>query len=220
MKLTCGGLWRWPVTQLLILLLSSHVTSANFLNRLSHLQDGDKNPNLASLWQLRGGGEFQSSLSGSSTWSGNMCPGLNSFPKLVYGTQAFPPQGCFLLPFPHQPPINSLFKDCVGSLSCFPGSIVQSLLWEPLVAFLQSILCVGLALNASLFPKYSYRNAFFETVNFKHSQPFPPIASLGPYLCLISPLPSYGACFFATVLFALKRKWVVRTGARVFLVFF
>lgn len=40
---------------------------------------------------------------------------------------SFPTPGLFLLPFPHQPPINSLFKGCVGSLSCFPASIVQSL---------------------------------------------------------------------------------------------
>lgn len=189
-----ADLWRTlkmtTVTQLLILLLSSHVTSASFLNQLSHLQDGDKNPNLSSQWQLTGGGGFQSSLSRSSTWSVNMCPGLNSFSKLGYKQDpSFPTPGLFLLPFPHQPPINSLFKGCVGSLSCFPASIVQSLPWEPFVAFLQSFLWAGLAPNAWLFPKYSYRNAFFATVNFKHSQPFPPIASSGPYLCLISPCP-------------------------------
>lgn len=59
-------------------------------------------------------------------------------PKLSHPRAVF----CYL---PHQPPINSLFKDCVESLSCFPRSIVQSLPWEPLSSLspVYSMCCFG-----------------------------------------------------------------------------
>lgn len=129
--------------------------------------------NLPSWWKVGGGGGILSTALAHNIWSIKLVHcGEQLYQTRLPGPsspiQGLPEMIPFPYSYPHQPPINSLFKGRAQSLLSSLALLSNSSSEWSLVSFFSSLLyvMVWLWMPSLLLSKLSYHNTFFKAVAF------------------------------------------------------